>query len=88
MKSKSVFAAVCFIAGSTFVFSQAPKETTATAIPGVIAAGAKVQFLWQTFEGADGVIGDAEGNVLVAGGRRTDHKIDKNDKVTSSDRHE
>jgi len=84
MKPKLAFAIVCFIAGSAFLFGQTPKETTATAIPGVIAAGAKVQFIWQTFEGADGVIGDAEGNVLVAE-RKANRisKVDKNDKITS-----
>src|SRR5262245_25993238 len=83
MKSKLAFAIVCLIAGSTILFGQTPKETTASAIPGVIAAGAKVQFLWQTFEGADGIIGDAEGNLLVAE-RKANRisKIDKSDKIT------
>ncbi len=43
-----------------------------------------MQLFWQTFEGADGVIGDAEGNLLVAE-RKANRisKIDKNDKITS-----
>lgn len=63
---------------------QTPKETTAIAIPGVIAAGSKVQFLWQGFQGADGIIGDAGGNLLFAE-RKANRvsKIDKNDKITS-----
>src|SRR5438477_535171 len=83
MKPKLAFAIVCFIAGTAFVFSQTPKETTATAIPGVIAAGAKVQLIWQGFEGADGIINDAEGNLLFAE-RKANRvsKIDKNDKLT------
>src|SRR5206468_8704675 len=66
------------------LLAQAPKETTATAIPGVIAAGARVQLIWQGFEGADGIINDAEGNLLFAE-RKANRvsKIDKNDKVTS-----
>ena len=47
MKPKLAFAILCFIAGSARLFSQAPKETTATAIPGVLAAGAKVQWIWK-----------------------------------------
>src|SRR5205823_13072399 len=57
MKSKLASAIVCLIGVSALLFSQTPKETTAAAIPGVIAAGAKVQLIWQGFEGADGIVG-------------------------------
>ena len=84
MKSKFALAIVWCLAASTLLFSQTPKETTATAIPGVIAAGAKVQLIWQGFEGADGIVGDAGGNLLFAE-RKANRvsKIDKNDKTTS-----
>jgi len=84
MKSKLMFAIVCILFGSALLLSQTPRETTATAIPGVIAAGAKVQLLWQGFEGADGIVGDSEGNLLFAE-RKANRvsKIDKNDKITS-----
>jgi gluconolactonase len=84
MKTKLVFAMVCLIVGPVFLFSQTPKETTASAIPGVIAAGAKAQFIWQGFEGADGILGDAEGNLLFAE-RKANRisKMDRTDKVTS-----
>ena len=71
-----------FLVFAVMLAQQPPKETTATAIPGVVAAGAKVQFLWQGFEGADGIIGDSEGNLLFAE-RKANRvsKIDKNDKM-------
>jgi gluconolactonase len=88
MKTKLLLAIAWCLAGSTLLLGQAPapapKETTATEIPGVIAAGSKVQLIWQGFEGADGIVGDAQGNLLFA--ERTANrvsKIDKNDKTTS-----
>ena len=50
----------------------------------MIAAGSKVQLIWQGFQGADGIVGDAQGNLLFA--ERTANrvsKIDKDDKTTS-----
>ena len=84
MKTKFILAILCCVAGTGLLPAQTPKETTATAIPGVIAAGAKVQFLWQGFDGADGIISDAEGNLLFAE-RKANRvsKIDKNDKITA-----
>jgi gluconolactonase len=87
MKTKLLFALACCLIAPALLRSQgnpAPKETTATAIPGVIAAGAKVQLVWQGFQGADGIVGDAQGNLLFAE-RKANRvsKIDKNDKTTS-----
>ena len=42
------------------------KEVTVTAIPGVIAAGAKWTLLWQGNENADGIAGTNDGGLLFA----------------------
>ena len=39
----------------------AAKEVTITAIPGVIAAGAKWKLVWQGPDNADGIVGTKEG---------------------------
>ena len=43
-----------------------PRNVTVTAIPGVIAAGAKWQQVWQGADNADGIIGTPDGGVLFA----------------------
>jgi len=42
------------------------KEVTVTAIPGVIAAGAKWKLVWQGPDNADGIIGTKDGGLLFA----------------------
>jgi gluconolactonase len=37
-----------------------------TAIPGVVAAGAKWEIVWADFETADGIVGTADGGILFA----------------------
>src|SRR5688500_1800498 len=86
MKSKVVFVILSCILPATFVFGQAPqqrqlpREVTVTEIPGVIAAGAKWQQVWQGMDNADGVIGTSDGGVLFAQEQpHTIRKLDKND---------
>ena len=57
------------------------REATVTAIPGVIAAGAKWQLIWADFETADGIVGSPDGGVLFAQ-EQTDsiRKLDVNDR--------
>src|SRR5262245_49432620 len=60
-----------------------PRDTAVTAIPGVVAAGAKWTKVWQGGgNSADGIVADKDGNALVA---QEDFdavlKIDKNDKT-------
>jgi gluconolactonase len=57
------------------------RETVVTAIPGVIAAGAKWQLIWADFETADGIVPTPDGGVLFAQ-EQTDtiRKLDVNDK--------
>ena len=60
------------LAGLAFVLctpgnpQQPPAESTAAAIPGVIADGAKVQLVWSGFESADGIVGAPDGSLLFA----------------------
>jgi gluconolactonase len=42
------------------------REAAVTAIPGVIAAGAKWELVWADFETADGINGTADGGVIFA----------------------
>ena len=42
------------------------RETTITAIPGVVAAGGKWEIVWADFETADGINGTPDGGVIFA----------------------
>lgn len=42
------------------------REAVVTAIPGVIAAGAKWEIVWADFETADGIVGTPDGGVIFA----------------------
>ena len=59
------------------------KEVTITAIPGVIAAGARWTMVWQGNETADGILGTKDGGLLFAQ-EQTNHinKLDKNGKFS------
>lgn len=61
-----------------------PREYTVTAIPGVIAAGAKWTTVWTTAgNNADGIVGTDDGGVLVAQNDKSQVvKIDKDGKET------
>jgi len=53
--------------GQTQAQAPVPREVTISAIPGVVAAGAKWTKIWQQAgNSADGIIPDKDGNVLVA----------------------
>ena len=59
------------------------KEVTVTAIPGVIAAGAKWKLVWQGPDNADGIVGTKEGGLLFAQEQpSTVGMLDKNDKFS------
>jgi gluconolactonase len=67
-----------------------PREVTLSAIPGVIAQGAKWQQVWQGTNNADGIAGTADGALLFAQEQpSTIRKLDGNDKdsVYISDTH-
>ena len=59
------------------------REVTVTAIPGVIAAGAKWKLVWQGPDNADGLVGTKEGGLLFAQEQpSTVAMLDANDKFS------
>ena len=82
MKSKTTIVLVWCIFQAAFALGQEklPREAAVTAVPGVIAAGAKWQQVWQGSDNADGIIGTPDGGVLFAQEQpNTIRKLDKND---------
>jgi gluconolactonase len=65
MRLKLIFMVVACICGSSLLWSQA-KDVTVMEIPGVIAAGAKWEQVWQGSDNADGLVGTPDGGVLFA----------------------
>jgi gluconolactonase len=71
MKHASAIAAAwpaLLLAGSAAAQGLLPgeRETTITAIPGVVAAGGKWEIVWADFETADGINGTPDGGVIFA----------------------
>jgi gluconolactonase len=67
----------------TFPQPTAVKDVTVTAIPGVIAAGAKWKLVWQGPDNADGIIGTKDGGLLFAQEQpSTVGMLDRNDKFS------
>src|SRR5438128_11881823 len=61
----------------------AAKDVTVTAIPGVIAAGAKWKLVWQGPDNADGIVGTKDGGLLFAQEQpSTVGLLDRNDKFS------
>src|SRR6266446_10884169 len=59
------------------------REVTVTAIPGVIAAGAKWKLVWQGPDNADGIVGTKDGGLLFAQEQpSTVGMLDRNDKFS------
>jgi gluconolactonase len=59
------------------------KQVTVTAIPGVIAAGAKWKLVWQGPDNADGIVGTKDGGLLFAQEQpSTVGMLDRNDKFS------
>jgi gluconolactonase len=59
-----------------------PRDYSVTAIPGVIAAGARWKFLWQDAgNNGDGIVGTKDGGLLIAQNDKSDVvRLDKNGK--------
>ena len=90
MKSKTIFAVVFLALGSTLLLSQAPAPrpagpetlTPAPNIPGVVAAGTKIERIWTTnTDSADGIIWGPDGLVLPTQGVNELKKIDRDGKA-------
>jgi gluconolactonase len=92
MKTKYVLTMMSCFLGSALILGQAPaptqppgpeKQTVATAIPGVIAAGTKVERIWTGVKSADGLIAEADGTLLLPEqGADRISRVDKNGKIT------
>ena len=94
MKTKAVFAIVFCLLMSVFVLGQAPqqqplkqpepeKQMTTPGIPGIVAAGTKIERIWTGMRAADGVISEPDGTLLLPEQRANRiHKIDKDGKIT------
>lgn len=73
------------LALSQVVFGQPQgvREVTVTAIPGVVAAGAKWTLAWQGTDNADGIVGTSDGGLLFAQEQPSRvSKLDPNGKVS------
>jgi gluconolactonase len=81
MKTKTMFAIVWCLFGLMSV--AAPQQTQVTAIPGVIAAGTKIERVWTGSKAADGLIGEPNGTLLLPE-QRADRisRVDENGKIT------
>jgi gluconolactonase len=73
MKTRRTIAFVFALCASTFLLGRAAaqllpgeREDVVTAIPGVVAAGAKWEIVWADFYTADGIVGTPDGGVLFA----------------------
>src|SRR5689334_25272225 len=69
MKLKIAFAIAACLLASPVVAAQAPPratEVTVSAIPGVVAAGAKWRIFWSGADNADGIVGTPDGGVIFA----------------------
>jgi gluconolactonase len=74
--------ALSLYAQRSFPVPEPPRTVTITAIPGVIAAGAKWELVWQGAENADGIVG-YKGGILFAQ-EQTNHvmRLDEKGKAT------
>lgn len=96
MRMKTVFAIMWCVFGSTLLLTHAAaqqrgaqqqptpeKSVTTTSIPGVVAAGTKVERVWTGVQAADGLISEPDGTLLLPE-QRADRigRFGKNGKVT------
>ena len=91
MRTKTMFAIMWCLFGSALILSHAAaqqqppaeKQTTATSIPGVVAAGTKVERIWTGLKAADGLISEPNGTLLLPE-QKADRvsRVDKDGKIT------
>ena len=91
MNTKKLFTSMLgLLAAATMVQAGAQeqsgpeKQTVTTAIPGVVAAGVKVERIWTGLNAGDGLIAEPNGTLLLPeqGEANTISRVDKNGKVT------
>jgi gluconolactonase len=74
MKSKTIFVAMLFLSCSMTVFGQGraqqsqppPTDKVTPEIPGVVAAGTKIEVVKYGLRGSDGVIGMPDGSIILS----------------------
>src|SRR5215467_8404586 len=95
MKTKTMFTTILFVIVVGALLGQGKaqqtpaqppvpdKQVTVTAIPGVIAAGSKVERVWTGLNAGDGLIAEPNGTLLLPeqGEANTISRVDKNGKV-------
>jgi gluconolactonase len=87
MKSKTALLVVLYAVCSLIAFGQGqapqgpPTETVTPNIPGVVAAGTRVQVIKDGFEGTEGPVATADGSALFTNANRI-MKIDKDNNVS------
>jgi len=87
MKSKIAGVWLCFLAAVIAVAQRGGptglREVTVTAIPGVVAEGAKWTLAWHGTDNADGIVGTPDGGILFAQEQPARiSKLDNNDRVS------
>src|SRR2546426_6350612 len=84
MTSKIAFGLFCYLFGSSLILAQ-EKLVTTSSIPGVVAAGMKVERIWTTTTtSADGLIASPDGTLLLPQqGAGIISKVDKDGKLTT-----
>jgi gluconolactonase len=76
--------AVLVLFSALSLSAQSVRDVTVTAIPGVVAAGAKWTVAWQGTDNADGIVGTADGGLLFAQEQPNRvRKLDVNDAVST-----
>ena len=76
------YAVLCVVAFGQAPAAQPPaKDSVTPNIPGVVAAGTRIQVLRDNLEGTEGPVAMPDGSLVFNGGSRL-MKIDKDDKVT------
>src|SRR2546425_6617577 len=91
MKAKAVFMSMFFLFAAIMQIQAAARQqvpaekpTMAAAIPGVIAAGTKVELVWKGLNAGDGLIAERNGTLLLPeqGEANTVSRLDNNGKIT------
>jgi gluconolactonase len=85
-----VSATICCVIGPVFMLAQRStqqpipeRQVVTTAIPGVVAAGVKVERVWTGVRAADGLIGEPDGTLLLPEQRANRiSRFDKDGKLT------
>jgi len=81
MKSKALMLIVLYVIASAQAPQGPPTDTVTPNIPGVVAAGTKVQVIKDGFEGSEGPVAMPDGSVIFTNANRI-MKIDKDNNVT------